>query len=503
MQTRAGRLIINMIYSLIAWLLPVTLGFLVTPFLLARLGVEAYGVYLVILGLIGYTFTFNLSRSVAKFVAEFSASGDERKINSAITAAFIVSASIGIFGGIIVALSADWAIKDVLQISPEFQVTAKVALMIGGIGIPFTLTGQVFQNILLGTNRFGALSVITNINWILLNAGNVALALLGYGVDALILWTVIVAVVNFSISYFAAKRAEPTYGLKLGSVAVMIRPVMSYGSSIFVYQCFGSLLLIFERGWLTRSFGAETASYYLVPMALVFYFNGFMSNLTAAVFPMLNELLADPEKLLELYKKSTKLLVSLTVLFILSIFFSGKIFLSLWIGPQFSETSYRLLIIHAVTFGMITVIIAIWQVNEAFNAARLNSVLAGVWAIVTIVLMVTVAETWKAEGVALSRTVGVAVTLPAIFWIEKRFLWKPQWSLWARILTGVGTAGVVLSLIEYFAFNNLPTAWISLVVSVGLGSIGYFLVLYLTGFVTKDEKAALLRALRFGRGNVN
>ena len=229
MQTRAGRLIINMIYSLIAWLLPVTLGFLVTPFLLARLGVEAYGVYLVILGLIGYTFTFNLSRSVAKFVAEFSASGDARKINSAITAAFIVSASIGIFGGIIVAFSAEWAIKEVLQIAPEFQQTATLALKIGGIGIPFTLTGQVFQNILLGTNRFGTLSVITNINWILLNAGNVVLVLLGYGVDALILWTVIVAVVNFSISYFASKRAEPTNGHEFGSVAVKIPPVTSYG----------------------------------------------------------------------------------------------------------------------------------------------------------------------------------------------------------------------------------------------------------------------------------
>ena len=262
-------------------------------------------------------------------------------------------------------------------------------------------------------------------------------------------------------------------------------------------------MLIFERGWLTRSFGAETASYYLVPMALVFYFNGFMSNLTAAVFPMLNELLADPQKLLELYKKSTKLLVSLTVLFILSTVFSGKIFLSLWIDPQFAESSYRLLIIHAFTFGIITVVIAIWQVNEAFNAARLNSVLAGIWAIVTIALMITVAETWKAEGVALSRTVGVAVTLPAIFWIEKRFFGKPQWSFWIKTLTSVGIAGVVLSLIEYFALNNLPTTWISLVVSVGLGSIGYFLVLYSTGFVTKDEKAALLRTLRFGRGNVN
>ncbi len=503
MQTRSGRLILNVIYSLIAWLLPVTLGFLVTPFLLKRLGVEVYGVYLVVLGLIGYTFTFNLSRAVAKFVAEFNASGNERKINSAITAAFIVSGSIGLIGAVVLAIFAEWAVTEVLRISPEFRAPAKMALMIGGIGIPFTLVGQVFQNVLMGTNRFGALSVITNINWVLLNVGNVALAYFGYGVDSLILWTVIVAVVNFAISYVAARRAEPNYGLEFGSVGVMVRPVILYGSSIFIYQFFGSLMLVFERAWLSRSFGVEVAAYYLVPMALVFYFNGLMSNLTSAVFPMLNELLSEPDRLIELYQKSTKLLLSLTVLFLLSTFFGGKIFLSLWIDPQFAENSYRLLLIHAFTFGMITVFIAAWQINEAFNAARLNSLLAAIWALVTIVLMVSVADIWRAEGVALSRTVGVAVTLPGIFWIEKRFLGSVQWAFWLKLVKCIGVASVVLSLIELLTFSSFGSTWIGLLSGTGLGVFGYFLTLYLTGFVTADEKAALFRAFRVGRGAVD
>ena len=98
MQNKSGRLILNSIYSLLAWLLPVTLGLLVTPFLLKRLGVEAYGVYLVILGFIGYSFTFSVSKAVAKFVAEFGVTGETRKINSAITASFFLSLAMGILG---------------------------------------------------------------------------------------------------------------------------------------------------------------------------------------------------------------------------------------------------------------------------------------------------------------------------------------------------------------------------------------------------------------------
>ena len=94
MQNRSGRLILNSIYSLLAWLLPVTLGLLVTPFLLKRLGIEAYGVYLVILGFIGYSFTFSVSKAVAKFVAGFKTTGETQKINSVIKAAFYIIKSV-------------------------------------------------------------------------------------------------------------------------------------------------------------------------------------------------------------------------------------------------------------------------------------------------------------------------------------------------------------------------------------------------------------------------
>ncbi|MEQ1762645.1 MAG: hypothetical protein ABL984_05790 [Pyrinomonadaceae bacterium] len=504
MQNRSGRLILNSIYSLLAWLLPVALGLLVTPLLLKRLGLEAYGVYLVILGFIGYSYTFNVSRAVAKFVAEFKASGETQKINPAITAAFCISLTSGILGSLVIALLANWAVKDLLQISTEFQRPATVALMIGGASIPFILIGQVFQNILQGTHRFAALSIITNLNWSMLNAGNVLLVVLGFGIDSLILWTVVVAASVAAISYVAARRSEPDYRLEFGSAELMLRPVAAYGSSIFMYQIFGSLMLIFERAWVTRHFGAETAAYYLVPMALGLYFHGFMSNLTAAIFPVFNELIADRERLLELYKKSTKLIVSFSVLFLISMFFGGKIFLGLWIDPQFAEKSYRLLLIHAFTFGLMAAVIAVWQINEVFRAARLNALLAGLWAFITIALMAVASGQWGAEGVAASRLIGVAVTLPAIFLIEKRFLGGTPWRFWGGVALRIFAAALALSLVEYFIFAWLGIGgWIGLMLGWAFGALVYLLVLALAGFVSKDEKAAVLKLLGLDRASVH
>lgn len=497
MQNRSGRLILNSIYSLLGWLLPITLGLLVTPFLLKRLGVEAFGVYLVILGFIAYSFTFSVSRSVAKFVAEFKPTGDTSKINSAITAAFYISLAAGVLGALITALLAEWAVKDVLQISAEFQRPATIALMIGGASIPLILVGQVFQNVLQGSHRFGAVSVITNLNWFLLNAGNVLLVLNGFGIDALLMWTVVVAGVVAAVFYGAAKRAEPDYGLSFTSAGAMLRPVAGYAASIFLYQIVGSLMLLFERAWVTRNFGADTAAYYLVPMALAMYFHGFVSTVTAATFPALNELLSDRLRLVELYKKSTKLVAALTALFLLSIYFGGKSFLSLWIDPQFAENSYRILFIHALTFGLMAAVIGIWQINEVFSASRINSLLAGIWAIITIALIVWASSQWGVEGVAASRLIGVAVTLPAIFLVERRFLGAVQWRFWGTITTRILAAAVAFSLIQYFVNSWTNTrGWIGLIVPIAFGTLTYVFVLGLTGFVAKDEIAAMRTLLR-------
>ena len=273
----------------------------------------------------------------------------------------------------------------------------------------------------------------------------------------------------------------------------MLRPVASYGSSIFLYQIFGSLIHLFERAWITRHYGADTAAYYLVPMALATYFHGFASNLMAATFPALNDLLSDRARLLELYKKSTKLLVALTVLFLLSIYFGGKSFLSLWIDPQFGESSYRMLWIHASTFGLIAVVIGMWQINEVFHAPRINSLLAATWAVITVVLIVSISSRWGPEGVAASRLIGVAVTMPAILLVEKRFLGGVQWRFWGAIIIRIFAAAIALALVEYsvFSWTDLE-GWVELIVAWVCGTLTYFLVLGVAGFVTQDEKAAIL-----------
>lgn len=501
MQDRKGRLALNSILSLLSWLLPVGLGLAVTPVIIRYLGTELYGVYLVLLGFISYSITFNVGRTVAKYVAEYKTSEDEIRIRQTISSAFWLNLAAGLFVAVVIAILSEWIVKDLLQVSPDFRAAARAALIIGGFAIPAVQVGQVFQNVLQGIHRFGKVSLLMNLNWLLLNAGNVILVFNGFGIVAIFVWNLSVGIAIAGFSFLVVRRQDPNFvpGIATGS---MLRLVAGYGLSIFLYQLFGTVLLLFERAWILRNFGATESAFYLLPMTLAIYLHALIGSLTLAVFPVVNELLDDRERLLRLYRQATKIVVAVTALVVGNVMALGKVFLLLWLGRDFADNAFTNLIYHFLTFGLIAIMIIVWHINEAHGAARLNSIQVFIWAAVAIPLMIVTSSIWLAEGVAASRFVGVLVTVPMMLYSEARFLGSIQWRFWGRLIVKVVPATAVLIVGEWLIISALSPSWMALFVSALGGAAVFLSVLFLTGFVAEDEKE-LARSLLHRAGLIS
>ena len=485
---RKARLILNSVYSLLSWLAPLALGLVVTPIVLAHLGNEAFGVYLVLLGFISYSFSFNVGRTLAKYVSEFRATGRESKINDAVTSAFWLSLGIGLFGAVAIALIAKWLVTDLLQVSVEFRQTAEDALILGGFSIPATMIAQVFQSALQGLHRFGRVSLISNLNWLCLNAGNLILVVNGFGVVALLAWNLATAAVIAALSFVLARGYGSTYTPGISLTRDMFFSVSAYGFNIFLYQFFGVVLVLFERGWLLREFGAAVSGYYLVPMTLAIYMHGLIASVCLAAFPAVNELLTDRERLSMLYQKATKVTCVAAVFSVATVICIGREFLLLWLGSDFAQSAYTNLVFHFLSFGLIAAMIIIWQINEAQGAARLNALQVFVWGAVAIPLMVVTSGFWSAEGVAASRLLGVVVTIPMVFYCEKRFFGSVFWRFWASLVLKIGLAAASLAGVEVVIVSLADPSWYFLVLAAGAGSVVFAVVILLTRVVTADER---------------
>lgn len=484
-------------YSVIAWLFPILLGFIATPILVRGLGGEQYGLFAIVLGFISYSFTFGVGKVVGKYLPELQASGESEKATEIVSATFWFSLFVGVTGAAALVLTAPWIVERLLLISTENQRIAVNSLYLAaGIGVVLMLS-QVFQFVLQGLHRFDNYVTITNLTGLLLGVGNIVLALNGFGVQALLIWNLGVVLLTGLVFFVRAKHLLPSITLWKMSSRAIWTSVVRYAGNIILYQVFANVLFIFERSWVMRKFGAAALTFYFVPMLLAIYLHGFVASIVQAVFPVVNEVLEDRERVLELYKRANKLILAIVVFTVTNFIACGSLFLQLWVSRELASASYHLLVFHGLTFGVIAIGIMAFQLAEVFKFPALNVIMTGSWMLLAIPMMIVAADYWQSEGVAGARLVAALVTFPIVAYTERRFLGNILWRFWTAVGLRIGVAAASMGLVEWFILRSVGDSYVSLFAAGGIGTLVFGGMLAATGFLTTDDREMIRRNLRF------
>lgn len=486
----------NSIFGVLSWFSPILIGFFATPVLVGGLGAETYGVYAVILGFLSYSFTFGIGRAASKYVAEYNASSESEQLSRSLSAVLFFSIAVGAIGAFVLAVLTPWIVRYILLLPEGQSGPAEKALYIACVTGLVSMISQVFQNTLQGLHRFGTYLLVSNFSAVLLGSGNIALAWAGYGIEALIAWNLFAVLTSGTIFFVAAVQALPDFRPTLAIGREITGNVAKYGASIILYQIFANVFFIFERSWVVRQFGAETLTYYFVPMLLGIYLHGVILSFVQVLFPRINELLNDRERLTRLYLRSNRLVVALIVLIATSLIVCGEQFLTLWVGSEFTLRSYTVLIFHVLTFSLIGASVITWHISESFRAAGINVALTFTWLVVGGSLMLLVGGTYGIEGIAAARLTAIVLTMPVIFYVEKRFLGSIQAMHWLGLLARVGAAATVMGCFQWASGRLMTFGWPQLAAAVTGGIAIYVLVLFLTGFFEKDELDRARRLFR-------
>lgn len=497
-HSRKKRLAINTVFSFISWFFPLAVSFVATPIVVRGLGNESYGIYALITGFISYSFGFGIGKTAAKYVSEYNASGETDKISDVLSAIFWFSLTIGLAGTAIIAYFAHFIAADILQIPEVLQERATVGLYLASGTIVVYMLSQVYQYALQGLHRFDKYSLLINLNGILLNGGSILLVWNGGGILTLLIWNLLVVCLIGTLFYFSAKKLLPEARIRFGFDEKLAVSVLKYGASIILYQLFANGLLVFERGWITRKFGPQAVTFYVVPMSLGIYLHGFTSTLVLALFPFVNELLADKEKLMTLYQKANKIVIAVIGLCVTTLICGGKLFLGVWMSPEFADQASMVLAIHVVTFGILAIVSISWQLAEGFGRASLNALCTATWVVISVPLMIFLADRWHNEGIAVSRLIGVLITLPLVFYIEKRFLERIAWKFWIRVVLSITAAVFLTYVVESVIFGRNDQSWLIFFAGGFAGAVSYAAVLLAAGYLTKEERS-MIREMLPGR----
>ena len=486
----------NVVHNFSSFVLPLVLSFIATPFIVKLLGHEDYGIYSLAISFIAYSFNFNVGRAITKYVAEYRVRGESGKISEVIAATLFINLAVGGIGLIAIISLANVLAVYVLKIPAEALDKTVHALYIAALTIFFLMLFQLFTAILQGVHRFDVTAKINNVNNVLLISGNLVLALAGFGLVALLIWNLLVTVYSTAVAAIVSKRLLPEFSMNLKFRREMLVLVFKYSSGVIAYQLLANILLLFERSWITGRLGAESLTYYVVPMMLAVYLHAFFANLMTVMFPLVSELKNEPEKLLRLYQKATKTVSFLAIFIGATMMVESRQFLTLWMGADFAEKSAPILILLTLTFTFLAIKIVSWQLAEGLGYPSYNSYFYMICFIISVFGMIWLINDYGNFGVAIARAVGFGALFLSTFYAEKLFLGKVQLKFWLR-LSGILAIATALSVaVESLLIAELGVSWLSLIVSGLAGGVAYCLTAWVLGFVSEDEIALIKGILK-------
>lgn len=486
----------NVLYGFSTWLLPLGLSFLATPLIVRTLGNQDYGIYALVLSVIGYTFNLNFGRAVTKYIAEYRASGEPEKIRGIVSSSLQINLIFGFIGVVAIFASAQWLVGDVFQIDEADRSKTVFALYLAALAVFSLIVSQVFSAILQGIFRFDVYSKIYNFNNLATLAGNLWLAYNGYGLIYLLGWNLLTNIITLIFYILGAQRLLPEFGIDYRWQPEIFKLVLKYSAGIVSYQILGNLLMLFERGWITRQLGAENLTYYVVPMSLSFYIHGFVSSIILMVFPLASELRDYPEKLLRLYLKASKIVCFFVFFLATLLIVNSHLFITLWMkNADFAEKTYILLIIHTITFSLVSIQAVSWQMTEGLGYPSYNTFIFVLCLIINVSVIVAVTENYGNVGIACGRLVSVGVTFFSVFYMEKWFFKAVQFRFWLNTITRLAAAAAISAIVQTVIIKQFAASWLVFLTAATVGGSIYCLTLWLFGFVSADEKTLLKKLL--------
>lgn len=335
----------------------------ITPLLIARLGKEGYGVWILVGQVIAYLGILDLGvgSSIARFVAKYNARNDYTNISCIINSAiflFLISSILMIFVTLIL-----WPnFSKFFHLSDKYFSIGRWLILLTGFSVALTFPLKIGQGILGGIHRFHLIYLLRASGaFIKLLSIGLVFGLLGH--NSLLLLAVITIAVTMLPNLFMCGTAYK----KLPNVLLGFKYI-SFSSlkeiwSLSLSALLGTLAtLLFNQGQIIcvgKIIGAETVTLYAIPVMLLTYGSMVTAYIVAAFKPMASHMQALDEK----HSLQTLNVTGVKILFVVSLLIAvlaamfGMSFFQIWLGSkglsiQDLTTMGNLLTIMAIGFAV-------------------------------------------------------------------------------------------------------------------------------------------------------
>jgi O-antigen/teichoic acid export membrane protein len=146
---------INIASSWLAHAVGLVVGFFLMPYVLHMLGDDAYGTWIFVNSIAGYSglLYFGFGQTVCRYVAATHATGDPAKMNRMVSLIFAAYAGIG-SATFLTACVLSWLAPHLYDWGSQSILEVRIVIVLLGANVLVAMIGSVFGGVLIGIQRF-------------------------------------------------------------------------------------------------------------------------------------------------------------------------------------------------------------------------------------------------------------------------------------------------------------------------------------------------------------
>lgn len=417
----------NAVFNTLSRVFSILVGFIFMPYIVHKLGTEAYGVYLLIFAVLGYfaLLDLDLGQAIIKYVAEYKAENSVEKINNVVGATLFIYLVLGLGGGLIIFGLSDLITTRFLKIQESLLPAAQFTFYVASFGFVLTMLLSAFSSVPKALNRYDIPGKVTMIVSLCSTLAVVFLLYLGYGLEEIVVLNVGVSLMSLFIYMIINRRLLPQLSYFPSFDRLTIRKVLSFGLFSSLGRISYILQFQLDRILTGAILGASFVTYYFVPFNLSSKAVTLTSQLSGVILPVVSGLQGrrDFESLIGLYLQASRLIVAIASAVCLPLLVFGNRFLTLWMGTEFAQHS-----------GLVMVLVTLALYADAFTNVpsfvlqglgypKVTGTFAMANAVVNVALLYPLAINYGVNGIALAFLISSAAIAPLfIYYANNRIL---------------------------------------------------------------------------------
>ncbi len=494
----AKKTIKNSLFGILEFAWPILLSLLATPFIIRKLGTDAYGILALVTVVLGFLAFLDLgfTNAAIKYISEEYAKKDYGRINKIINSTLLVYITMGIIGGAaLFSFSNSLAVK-ILNVPPHLIEITKFAFYVASLGLLLNMVLGAFACVPKALQRFDISTKISMIIGTLTTLGTVSLLYAGFWLKELIIFNLTVSIISIVVYVIVSKKLLPFLKIRPSFDKKTFLMLFSFGSLALVASLSGLIVFNLDKFLIGSLISVTVIAFYVVPGNIAVKIQGLITAMVNIVFPVSSTLAGNNEtdKLKTLYFKGSKLVLIVSTMLSVPLFvFSGK-FLLYWLGKDFAQASTTVMMILVATYYLLSINGTLWNISYGLGRVKINAFFSWLTAVLNVVLIFVLAKPFGIIGVAWAYFISVIISVPlAIVYMERKLLnlsGLEYWKIYSKILA-VGVIQFVLtSFLTRFASNIFLTLLLMAL------SVFIFPLIYLALGFFKDEDREILNIFK-------